>query len=181
MKQLLNIVWTIILIVSLLSLLTNGQIVKNRVKTTTDLMRIHSLKYAIARATVTGANSVCRTCVGSCRECSTTHASVFKSPKEFRFAYSRWPNYMTFHLIRPEIINLIEFHLWDGDARYHTYTLEYSLDGSNWIALRTNARGESYQMIQTGQDIELQWLRIRGKSSRNQDIVLYSLSIDYII
>ena len=150
MKEPLDINRTIILIVSLLSLLVNGQIVRNRVKTTTDLIRIHSLKYAIARATVTGANSLCYAC--------DIHTSVFKSPKGFRYAYSRWPNYITFQLIRPEIINLIEFHLWDEEVRHYTYTLEYSLDGSNWIALRTNARGEGYQMIQTGQDIELQWL-----------------------
>ena len=173
MKQLSNIIGTIILIVSLLSLLVNGAIVRNRVKTTTDLMRIHSLKYAIARATVTGARSLCHGCKG--------HTSVFKSPKEFRYAYNSWPNYMTFQLIRPEIINLIEFHLYDEDARHYTYTLEYSLDGSNWIALRTNARGEGYQMIQTGQDIELQWIRMKGKNSVNNDFHLFSLSIDYIL
>ena len=145
MKQLTNLIWTAILTVAFLSLL-NGQIVRNRVRTTTDLMRIHSLKYAIARATVTGAASLCR-------GCSTTHASIFKSPKNFRYAYV-YPltAYITFHLIRSEIINLIEFHLYDLDIRYYTYTLEYSLDGSNWIALRSNARGEGYQMILTGQE-----------------------------
>ena len=162
MKLSSDIIRTIILIVSLLSLLVNGHIVRNRVRTTTDLMRIHSLKYAIARATVTGANSLCNICENGCRKCHTSHASIFKSPKGFRYTEISWPNYITLHLIRPEIINLIEFHLWDKDTRYYNYTLEHSLDGSNWIALRTEARGQSYQMIQTGQDIELQWLRIKG-------------------
>ena len=126
------------------------------------------LKYAIYNAVITGNTLTCQ------------NPNPMKWPTADRYCYVESGNWLWFDLRQILKINLIQFRLWDQDARIYTYNLSVSPDRFNWFSLASRRTGTSHQEFKLDEKMEVRYIKMEGASTVNRNLVLCSFTVDCI-
>ena len=125
------------------------------------------LKYAISDANITGNTWFC------------TIPYVLSQPSAAAYCGIRDGNWVNIDLKKIFLINYIRFRLYDQDTRVYTYSLAIS-NNTTWVNIVVDKLGKSIQEIRLGEGIQIQYIRMKGGSTKDSSFHLHSFAVDYI-
>ena len=89
-----------------------------------------------------------------------------RSPSGRNHCGSRTGTWMQIDMKKVFLINHVGVHLWDGDNRIYTYTLQVSEDGKSWKDIVVNKVGKSYQELKLPEIMSVRYIRMDGNSNK---------------
>ena len=125
------------------------------------------LKYAISDAEISGNTWSC------------TLPYVLSQPSAAAYCGIRNGNWVNIDLKEIFLINYIRFRLYDQDSRTYTYSLAVS-NSTTWTDLVIDKLGQSIQEYKLGEGIQIRYIRMRGRNTKNSSFHLHSFAVDYV-
>ena len=103
----------------------------------------------------------------------------FRNPDGKSYMGSRPRAWLLLDMKQVFLFNRIGFHLWDGDSRIFTYSVQVSIDRTNWKSIVDKKTGRSHQKLELPELTYARYIRINGDNNKNHNgLFIYSFFLE---